>query len=451
MNGPNSSYRFPKNFVWGVAAASIQIEGAATADGRGESIWDRFARQPGKVVNGDTPDVACDHYHRYREDFRLMRQFGVKHYRLSIAWPRIYPQGIGPLNQAGLDFYSRLIDAALAAGITPWVTLFHWDLPQALEDIGGWRVRATPDAFALYAETVVRALGDRVKNWITLNEVPCFIGLGYQKGIHAPGARESAKVVAQAYHHALLAHGHAVRAVRQFGGRGARVGLTHNPDLGIPVTETPRDITAAQQWTERQNWHLLAPIFRGRYPARYLRDCGADRPEIRRGDLELISQPTDFLGLNIYTGYFVRAGRGGRPEVLPLPANYPRADLPWLNHAPQSIYWAVRTFRELYKIPSFYITENGAGYEDQPGANGEILDLHRREYLRNYLISCHRAVAERLPLHGYFLWSFIDNFEWAEGYAKRFGIIYNDFATQHRTPKLSAKWYATVMRENRVV
>jgi beta-glucosidase len=451
MNGPAPSYRFPKNFVWGVAAAAIQIEGAATTDGRGESIWDRFALQPGKVVNGDTPAVSCDHYHRYHEDFALMRKLGVKHYRLSIAWPRIFPDGCGAVNQAGLDFYSRLIDAILAAGITPWVTLFHWDLPQALEDIGGWRVRATPDAFAGYADSVVRALGDRVKHWITLNEIPCFIGLGYQQGTHAPGACEPARVVAQAYHHALLAHGHGVRAVREFGGRGARVGLTHNPDLAIPVTETPRDIAAAQKWTEEKNWHLLAPIFQGRYPRRYLRACGAGRPVVRRGDLELISQPTDFLGLNVYTGYFVRAGRGGVPEVLSMPANYPRGDLPWLNHAPQAIYWSLRTLHALYAVPSFYVTENGAGYEEAPDANGEILDLHRREYLRNYLISAHRAVAEGLPLHGYFLWSFIDNFEWAEGYVKRFGIIYNDFATQRRTPKLSAHWYATVMRENRVV
>jgi beta-glucosidase len=284
-----------------------------------------------------------------------------------------------------------------------------------------------------------------------MNEIPCFIGMGYGTGEHAPGAKESAAVVAQAYHHALLAHGEAVRAVRQFGGRGARVGLTHNPDVGIPVTETPRDIAAAQAWTEQRNGHLLGPVFRRRYPLAYLRKCGAGRPVVQPGDLALISQPTDFLGLNVYTGVFIRAAKAAGPEALPLPAGFPRADLPWLNLAPQSIYWAARHLQNLYGAKSLVITENGAGYEDQPDASGQILDLHRREYLRNYLLSVHRATAERIPVHGYFAWSFIDNFEWAYGYAKRFGLVYNDYTTQRRTPKLSARWYSTVVRENRVL
>ncbi len=282
-----------------------------------------------------------------------------------------------------------------------------------------------------------------------MNEIPCFIGLGYGTGEHAPGARETPAVVAQAYHHALLAHGHAVRAVREFGGSGARVGLTHNPQIGIPVTETPPAIAAAERWTARQNGHLLTPVFRGRYPADYLRACGANRPTVQRGDLELIGQPTDFLGLNIYTGVFIRADRRGQPETLPMPSSYPRADLPWLHHAPQSIYWAIRHLGRLYHPAEFVITENGAGYEDRPDASGEILDLHRREYLRNYLLAVQRATAERLSVRGYFAWSFIDNFEWTYGYAKRFGLVYNDYATQRRTPKLSARWYAAVARENR--
>ena len=448
---PSSSYRFPKNFIWGVATAAAQIEGAATADGKGESVWDRFAATPGHVVNGDTPAVACDHYHRYPQDFALMRQLGYRNYRLSISWPRIFPTGRGAVNQAGLTYYSRLIDAMLREGITPWVTLYHWDLPQALEDLGGWRVRATPEAFALYAQTVVQALGNRVKNWITLNEIPCFIGLSYKSGLHAPGAQENDRVVNQAYHHALLAHGYAVRAVREFGGRGARVGLVHNPDVAIPVTETTRDIAAAQTFFEQRNWHILAPIFTGRYPAGYLRAAGADRPVVARGDLELIASPTDFLGLNVYSGHFIRSGRRGRPEQLPLPANYPRADLQWLNHAPQSIYWGLRHTYALYQPKALYITESGAGYEEKPDTNGEILDLHRRDYLRNHLIAVHRATAEKLPVRGYFLWSFLDNFEWAEGYVKRFGIVYNDFATQKRTPKLSAHWYGAVIAANRVL
>ncbi len=445
------SFRFPKRFVWGVATAAPQIEGEAAADGKGESIWDRFALRPGAIVGGDTPAVACDHYRRFARDFALMRELGITHHRFSLAWPRIFPAGRGPQNRRGLDYYRRLVDSMLAHGITPWATFYHWDLPQVLEDEGGWRVRATVDAFAAYADTVVRTLGDRVKHWITVNEIPCFIGLGYGNGEHAPGAREKPAVIAQAYHHALLAHGHAVRAVREFGGRGARVGLTHNPEIGIPVTETPPAIAAAQRWTERRNGHLLAPVFHGRYPAGYLRTCSPDRPVIRRGDLELIGQPTDFLGLNVYTGVFIRSGRGGQPETLPMPTRYPCADLPWLHHAPQSIYWAVRHLHRLYGTAEFVITENGAGYEDRPDARGEILDLHRREYLRNYLLAVQRATAEGLPVRGYFAWSFIDNFEWAYGYAKRFGLVYNDYATQRRTPKLSAHWYAAVARENRVL
>lgn len=448
---PHISYRFPRQFVWGVATAAVQIEGAAQADGKGESIWDRFAAIPGKVAHGDTPAVACDHYHRYRADYTLMRRLGIPNHRLSVSWPRIFPNGRGPANRKGIAFYDRLVDAMLARGITPWVTLYHWDLPQALEDEGGWRVRSTAEAFGAYAETVVQALGDRVKRWITLNEIPCFIGIAYQKGLHAPGARESTRVVNQAYHHALIAHGLGVQAVREHGGRGARVGLTHNPDIAIPVTETAPEVAAAQSWFERRNWHILAPLYSGRYPEGYLRAAGADRPVAARGDLELISQPNDFLGLNTYSGWFVRPGRHGKPEVMPLPTNYPRADLQWLNHAPQSIYWGIRHAWSLYGARSIYITENGAGYEEKPDAAGEILDLHRRDYLRNHLIAVQRAAAEGLPVHGYFLWSFLDNFEWAEGYSKRFGIVYNDYATQQRTPKLSAQWYSRVVRENRVV
>ncbi|PTY00143.1 GH1 family beta-glucosidase [Opitutus sp. ER46] len=445
------SYRFPPKFIWGAATAATQIEGAADADGRGPSVWDTFSRRAGAVAHGDTPADACDHFHRYEEDFALLQRLGLRHYRLSIGWPRLFPTGTGRVNPAGLAFYDRLIDALLARGITPWVTLYHWDLPQTLEDAGGWRERATVTAFAHYADTVVRALGDRVKRWITMNEIPCFIGMGYGTGEHAPGARENRRVLAQAYHHALLAHGEAVRAVRAFGGRGAQVGLTQNPAIGIPVTELPPDIAAAQAWTELHNEHLLNPVFCGRYPTRYLRSLGADRPQIARGDLALISQPTDFLGLNVYTGNFIRAAARGKPEVLPLPPQYPLAGLPWLHLAPPAIYWAMRHLHTLYAPRAFHITENGVGYEEAPDAQGEVLDLHRCEYLRGYLHAVHRAAAEGIPVRGYFVWSLLDNFEWAYGYAKRFGIVHVDYATQRRTPKLSAKWYASVARENRVL
>ena len=448
-----SSYRFPPDFVWGVATASAQIEGASRENGKGPSIWDRFAETPGNVDNGDTPEVACDHYHRYLDDFALLQELGIRHYRLSVAWPRVVPDGDGPINPRGLDFYDRLIDALLERGITPWVTLFHWDLPQALEDRGGWPLRATADAFRPYAEAVVARLADRVKHWFTVNEIPCFIGKGYGDGYFAPGRRESARVVNQAYHHALLAHGHAVAAVRAHGGVGAQVGLVHNhlPPPQIPVTETEPDIRAARLQYERTNGQLMGPVFRGHYPDTFLSEAADAAPRVDPGDLEHIAQPTDFLGLNLYAGDFVRAGRDGSPEVLPFPRQFPRGDLWWINITPQTHYWAIRHAAEVFGVKTFYITENGAAFADEFTPAGEILDLDRREYLRHYQIDLHRSVSEGFDVRGYFLWSFLDNFEWAEGYAKRFGIVHVDYETQVRTPKLSARWYAEVIRAGRVV
>lgn len=443
---------FPKNFVWGVATAAPQIEGAAFEDGKGESIWDRFARIPGKVHNGDTLDVANDHYHLYGQDFALMRKLGLKNYRLSIAWPRIYPNGDGEVNPAGLAFYNKLIDSCLKHGITPWVTLFHWDLPQSLEDRGGWTSRATTDAFAVYAETVVKALGDRVKNWITLNEIVCFTLLGYSKvGDKAPGRDESAKVVNQTYHHALLCHGHAVKAVRNFGGKGARVGITDNSSIPIPVTETPADIAAARAWFVERNSRILEPIYTGRYSADHKKRMGKDMPDVQKGDLGLISLPTDFLGLNLYTATYVRAAKGKRYEELPLPADFPRSSCPWLNIMPQTLYWGTRLPAEVYGVKAIYITESGCGYDVETLVNGEVHDLHRRDLVRNYLHELHRAIGDGVPVKGYFLWSFMDNYEWQDGYARRFGIVHVDFKTQKRTPKTSAKWYAKVIAENRLV
>ena len=443
--------KFPAKFVWGVAAAAPQIEGAISADGKGESVWDRFARQPGRIHHGDTLEPACDHYHRYRQDFAIMRRLGIKNYRLSLAWPRIYPAGDGPLNPKGVDFYHRLFDCLEQNGITPWVTMFHWDLPQALEDRGGWRSRETVTAFARYADTIVRAYGDRVKNWITLNEIMCFTTLAYGGMGKAPGLTLGPRVVNQTKHHALLAHGHGVRAVREHGGRDARVGLTDNCAVAVPVTDTPDDIAAARAWFAASSQSLLEPVCRGRYSARYLRSCGADRPRVQRGDFGLIGLPTDFLGLNIYSGSFVRRGPRGRPEQLKLPKNYPRTDSNWLNLLPQALYWGPRFAQEVYGVKAIYITENGCGYDDDLVTDGEVLDLHRRDYLRNYLRELHQAVADGVPVRGYFLWSFMDNFEWQDGYARRFGIVHVDYKTQRRTPKLSAQWYASVMRENRLV
>ena len=445
--------RFPKNFVWGTATAAAQIEGGAFEDGKGWSVWDTYARQPGKVHNGDTLDTACDHYHRYPGDFALMAKMGIKNYRLSVSWPRLFPAGTGARNEKGFAFYHRLFDAMEKHGITPWVTLFHWDLPQALEDQGGWRVRSTADAFAPYAEAVVKAYGDRVKNWITLNEIICFTRFGYGGHDKAPGLDLGEKVVNQTYHHALLCHGHGVAAVRAHGGRGARVGITDNSFIGVPVTETAADIEAAKKLFVSENTRILEPIYRGRYHPAYLRAAGKDRPVVEKGDLAHISRPTDFLGLNIYTGAFCRAGKGGKAEILPFPASYPQTNSPWHSLLPQVLYWGPRLAAEVYGagVPAIYITENGAGYDDAPPVNGEVIDLHRREHVRNCLSELRRAIGDGVPVKGYFLWSFLDNFEWQDGYNRRFGIVYNDFVTQRRTPKLSARWYSQVIAANALV
>lgn len=414
--------------------------------------WDTFPKIPGKVVNGESPEIACDHYHRYKQDFALMAKLGVKHYRLSIAWPRIYPEGDGAVNQKGLDFYKKLLDSMHKHGITPWVTMFHWDLPQALEDRGGWRKRLVVDAFANYADTIVNALGDRVKNWITLNEIICFTRFGYGGGDKAPGTNEGEKVVNQTFHHALVCHGHGVRAVREFGGRGARVGLTDNPTSPIPVTETPADIKAAERAFIDDNVRVLDPIYRGKYTKDYHRITGKDAAVVSKGDFDLISLPTDFLGLNLYTGYFVRAGKNGKPERIGYPSTYPVASSPWLYWAPQGMYWAPRHIASIYGEKNFYITENGAGYDEDDPTPGQVPnDIHRRELVRLNLAEFHRAIRDGVGIKGYFLWSFMDNYEWQDGYSRRFGIVHVDFKTHKRTPKLSAHWYSRVMKENAIV
>jgi beta-glucosidase len=442
---------FPAGFTWGVATAAPQIEGAAFTDGKSPSVWDTFCRQPGKVLNGDNLDIACDHYHRFDEDFALMRKLGIRHYRLSLAWPRIMPDGDGTVNPKGVDFYHRLFDSMAKNDIKPWVTMYHWDMPQALEDRGGWRVRGSVDAFARYADTIVQAYGDQVKNWITLNEIFCFTRLGYGNGQKAPGRRESEQVVNQTFHHALMAHGQGVRAVREHGGTGARVGLTDNIVVTAPVDLQPANVAAAKKAFVEENIRVLDPLFTGRYGATYRRITGADAARTKPGDLALIAQKTDFIGLNIYTGFFVRAGKGGRPEKIEYPTGYPRSDCAWLYLLPQVLYWGPKLVTDLYGKRPIYITENGAGYDEDAPVNGELHDLHRREYVRNCLTQLREAMKDGVPVKGYFLWSFMDNYEWEDGYQRRFGIVYNDFKTQQRTPKLSARWYAQVIKANALV
>jgi len=448
----SSNSTFPPHFVWGAATAAPQIEGAAFTDGKGESVWDRFSRIPGKILKGDTLDVACDHYHRFREDFALMRSLGIRNYRMSVAWPRIFPKGDGAINQAGLDFYHRLFDALRENGITPWVTMFHWDLPQALEDRGGWTDRVTVDAFATYADTLVREFSGKVKNWITLNQIRCFTSLAYGPwGLAAPGRPVSPQKLNETFHNALLCHGHGVRAVRAHGGKDARVGLTDNCDTPIPVTETEADIAAANAWFVDRNLHILDPIHRGCYSEGYLKRVGKDAPSVRPGDFELISAPTDFLGINIYTGHFVRAHAGAKYQDVDTLDSYPRADSKWLKITPQAIYWGLRLAHENYGPKEIYVTENGCGYDDEPVKNDEVLDLHRRDFLSGYLRELHRAIADGVPAKGYFVWSLLDNYEWADGYTRRFGIVHVDFATQKRTPKLSSRYYSEVIGLNAIV
>ena len=447
------SLGFPEHFTWGVATAAPQIEGAAFEDGKGESTWDRFSRQPGCVHNGDTLDTACDHYHRYEEDIALMASLGVKNYRLSLAWPRIIPGEDGVVNRKGLDFYHRLFDCMDRHGITPWVTMYHWDTPQWLEEIGGWRNRRTAEEFGRYAEVIVREFTGRVKHWITINEIRCFTMFAYGTVLEkSPAIRETPQVLNQTIHHALVAHGLGVRAVREHGGAGALVGLTDNAEYYVPVEETEEHIAATRKAFAFENDRILGAVYHGRYTETFLNACGADRPVVTEGDFNLIGLPTDFLGLNIYSGTFVRATADGGYQTLPFPPGYPATTLTgWLKTLPQAIYWGTRLAHEVYGAKVVYITENGYGTIEEPDARGEIIDLHRRDYLRQYLLELRRAIGDGVPVKGYFCWSFMDNFEWQDGYSIRFGIVYTDYMTLRRTPKLSARWYSTVMRENRVV
>ncbi|MEO0985117.1 MAG: GH1 family beta-glucosidase [Cyanobacteria bacterium J06639_14] len=455
------TYTFPPNFQWGVATAAYQIEGAAQADGRQPSVWDTFSATPGRVLNGDTGSTACDHYRHYEDDVRLMADLGVKHYRFSLAWPRIVPEGRGHVNTAGLDFYQRLVDRLLAHGITPHATLFHWDSPQALEDrYGSWRSREMVQDFADYVTVVVKTLGDRVTHWMTLNEIFCFTHMGY--GInevppHAPGTTvPAAKAVWQTSHHALLAHGLGCQAIRAASPQPCSVALVDNFLATVPITETPACIAAAKTafHTVGTNGGIIFPALTGQYSPALLEQLGHQAPAIEPGDLETIHQPLDALGFNIYSGVYVRAAETPTGyEVLPFPQGYPRLHMPWLHIVPESLYWGIRHVSETLQRPELpiFISENGCAAQDEVTDQGEVLDLDRIQYLRQYLQAAHRAVSEDYPLQGYFLWSFMDNFEWAYGYDRRFGITYIDYATQQRIPKASFHWYKTCVEQNRIV
>ncbi|HSL63868.1 MAG TPA: GH1 family beta-glucosidase [Gaiellaceae bacterium] len=438
---------FPRDFVWGAATSAYQIEGATAEDGRGASIWDTFCAREGNVRGGDSGAVACDFYHRYPKDIELMRELGLGAFRFSIAWPRIVPGGRGRVNAAGLDFYDRLVDDLLAAGIRPFVTLYHWDLPQALEDAGGWPVRATAEAFAAYVETVAARLGDRVQHWATHNEPYCASWLGYVVGVHAPG-RTDVRDGAAAAHHVLLSHGLAVEALRREA-PGARVGIVLDSWPTFPATDDPADAAAARELDGFRTRLFFDPVLRGHYPADVLDQLADAAPPVRDGDLERISAPLDFVGVNNYSRMVVRADAEGRPTVEPPPAGAPTTAMGWEIY-PDALHGLLTRLHREYGVESLYVTENGAAFDDVRAPDGAIDDQDRIAYLEQHLAAVARAIAEGVPVHGYFVWSLLDNFEWAEGYAKRFGIVYVDYETLERVPKASFRWYRDVIATGRL-
>ncbi|MDK2973201.1 MAG: beta-glucosidase [Candidatus Sumerlaeota bacterium] len=437
------AFPFPPDFIFGCAAASYQIEGAHDADGKGPSIWDAFCRRPGAILNGDSGDTACDHYHRWEQDLDMIAALGLDAYRFSVAWPRILPEGTGRVNEAGLDFYERLVDGMLARGIKPVLTLYHWDLPLALEEKhGGWRSRVTAEAFAEYARLVAERLGDRVPYWTTFNEMPVFAELGYRAGIHAPGLKLDEKGVRTVIHNILLAHGLGVQALRAALPAQSKIGVVHNPWACVPFVENDACIKAARQrWEYRNSWYL-DPMFKGSYPGGQIEELGAAMPEIRDGDMRAIHQPLDFLGLNIYSSQAVVEEDGTERAYE---KDFPSTDMGW-HITPDVLYWALRFAHDLYAPPELLITENGCAFDGQVNAEGRVEDYARLEYMRGYLRGVQRAVSEGLPAKGYFAWSILDNFEWSFGYARRFGIVHVNFETQQRTLKESAKWYSHVAK-----
>ena len=450
---------FPKNFLWGASTSAYQIEGAAREDGKGLSVWDDFAHKSGKIHDGETGDVACDFYHRYAEDIAHMRDMGLTAFRFSVSWPRVLPEGTGSVNQRGLDFYSRLVDALLAAGIAPVATLFHWDTPLALHRRGGWLSRDMPQWFGDYAATVARALSDRVTHWLTINEPRSFIGGAYVTGVQAPGEKLARAEYMRAAHITFLAHGRAVQAIRANAHQPVQVGYACDVSPSLPASDSAADVAAAHDstfsspldhfsgahwWRENSWW--LDPVFLGRYPASALAALGKDAPEILAGDMETIHQPLDFLGANIYGGWLVRAGANGGFEEVHFPAGFPLTAFGW-PVTPDALYWAPKWLHERYHLPVF-ITENGCSSRDWISLDGKVHDPQRIDFTARYLLALARASHEGVPLLGYLHWSLLDNFEWQEGYTQRFGLIFVDFPTRRRIPKDSALWYAAVITSN---
>jgi beta-glucosidase len=464
MSTTPTDRRFPSGFIWGVATSAYQIEGAADADGKGPSIWDAYSHIPGKIKNGDTGDVANDHYHRYRDDVRLMRDLGAKAYRFSVSWPRVFPAGTGQPNLRGFDFYGRLVDELLAAGIEPFATPYHWDLPQALQDRGGWQSRDTAQAFADYAGYLAEKLSDRVRHFFTINEFRSFVEMGY-RGVEqrvsgeampiemAPGLKLPPAELNQVRHNAVLAHGLAVRAIRAHGKPGTECGPAENITTVVPLIDTAEHVRAAEVATRELNAPYLTVMLEGKYTDAYLAACGPDAPKFTDDDLKAIAEPVDFVGINVYRPdeYVVASANAPGYRTVPLNKSHPRMFASWQVVGPEALYWAPRHVWALWNPKAIYITENGCAAADERTAGGQVYDTDRIMYLRNCLTQLQRATAESVPVKGYFLWSLMDNFEWCDGFGTRFGIVYVDFETLERTPKLSAAYFREAAARNAVV
>lgn len=436
---------FPSDFRWGCSTSSYQIEGGAHEDGRGESIWDRFCATPGRIRDGSNGNVACDHFHRWPQDLDLARSLGVNAYRFSIAWPRIFPQGRGVALAKGLDFYSRLVDGMLERGLEPWATLYHWDLPQALQDEGGWVSRSTVDAFVAYADVVTRRLGDRVKHWITHNEPWCTAFLGNLYGNHAPGICDH-RASLQVCHHLMVSHGHAVEVVRRNVAH-AEVGITLSLHPIVPASDSAEDQAAAIRHDGTRNRWFLDPLFGRGYPADVIAMMGEDAPKVHDGDLQVIATPTDFLGVNYYFPEVVAnaPGEGVTHSRIMEPHGVERTAFGW-QVSPEGMVSLLKRVHEDYAPERIFLTENGSTWDDVVLPDGRIEDTQRVSYLSRHLQAAQQALSLGVPLKGYFYWSLLDNFEWAEGYTRRFGLAYVDYTTQRRTLKASGHWYADFLK-----